>query len=198
MSVEHCRRLLPLPNPTPHTHPHATHPLAARLDAVVPRCADINVAVVMLFHMEAFSRERLAEQVSPLAVSRAQEAATIHGQHRQQSGLLLLRLAEKCLPVARTALPTVCTGKAVLAEHKVGLAGVLPPNHPPTRPHCTPIRTPTHRRGHTHPPLAKHRSSPLPATQWPSLMALHDRVMALPRIAAYLASPLHPAKVISG
>ncbi|KAL4420375.1 hypothetical protein ABPG77_002315 [Micractinium sp. CCAP 211/92] len=36
------------------------------------------------------------------------------------------------------------------------------------------------------------------AEQWPSLMALHDRVMALPRIATYLASPMHPAKVISG
>ncbi|KAL4430770.1 hypothetical protein ABPG75_006026 [Micractinium tetrahymenae] len=31
------------------------------------------------------------------------------------------------------------------------------------------------------------------AEQWPSLMALHDRVLALPRIAAYLAGPLHPA-----
>ena len=29
-------------------------------------------------------------------------------------------------------------------------------------------------------------------------MALHDRVLALPRIAAYLASPLHPEKVVSG
>ncbi len=30
-----------------------------------------------------------------------------------------------------------------------------------------------------------------PAAQWSSLVALNDRVLALPRIAAYLASPLH-------
>ncbi|KAL4430769.1 hypothetical protein ABPG75_006025 [Micractinium tetrahymenae] len=34
------------------------------------------------------------------------------------------------------------------------------------------------------------------AEQWPSLMALHDRVLALPRIAAYPAGPLHPAKML--
>ncbi|KAL4420374.1 hypothetical protein ABPG77_002314 [Micractinium sp. CCAP 211/92] len=36
------------------------------------------------------------------------------------------------------------------------------------------------------------------AEQCPSLMALHDRVLALPRIAAYLASPLHPPNMLFG
>lgn len=42
----------------------------------------------------------------------------------------------------------------------------------------------THARTHPTPPLG--------LLQWPALVALHDRVMALPRIQEYVKGPLHP------
>lgn len=45
------------------------------------------------------------------------------------------------------------------------------------------------------PPCPSHSACPLPNTQaYPALVAHHDKIAALPAVAAYLASPLRPPK----